>query len=60
MSPQTLDDLEKLSEEERDLLREVLLALRGLRYGSVVLTVHDGRLVEVQKTQRIRLPLSGK
>ncbi len=60
MSPQTSDDLEKLSEEERDLLREVLRALRGLRYGSVVLTVHDGRLVEVQKTQRIRLPVSAK
>lgn len=60
MSPQTLDDLEKLSEEERNLLQEVLRALRELRYGSVVLTVHDGRLVEVQKTQRIRLPVSGK
>jgi len=60
MSPQTLDDLEKLSEEERNLLQEVLRALGELRYGSVVLTVHDGRLVEVQKTQRIRLPVSGK
>ena len=60
MSPQTLDDLEKLSEEERNLLQEVLRALRELRYGSVVLTVHDGHLVEVQKTQRIRLPVSGK
>jgi len=54
------DELENLSEEERGRLREVLRALRGLRYGSVVLTVHDGRLVEVQKTQRIRLPVSGK
>lgn len=60
MSPQVLEHLEELSEEERVLLQEVLKALRDLRYGSVVLTVHDGRLVEVQKTQRIRLPAPGK
>jgi hypothetical protein len=36
------------------LLREVALALRGIRYGSVVLTVHDGRIVELNKTERIR------
>jgi hypothetical protein len=43
-----------LSPSERDLLREVALALRGIRYGSVVLTVHDGRIVELNKTERIR------
>ncbi|HTA52460.1 MAG TPA: YezD family protein [Candidatus Acidoferrum sp.] len=43
-----------LSASERDLLREVALALRGIRYGSVVLTVHDGRIVELNKTERIR------
>ena len=43
-----------LSAEERDLLQEIFLALRVIRYGSVVLTVHDGHLVEIQKTERIR------
>jgi hypothetical protein len=43
-----------LSVNERELLREVALALRGIRYGSVVLTVHDGRIVELNKTERIR------
>jgi hypothetical protein len=43
-----------LSATERELLREVALALRGIRYGSVVLTVHDGRIVELNKTERIR------
>lgn len=39
---------------ERELLADVLRALRGLRYGTVTLTVHEGRLVEIQKTERIR------
>jgi hypothetical protein len=43
-----------LTASETELLREVDLALRTIRYGSVVLTVHDGRLVEVNKTERIR------
>jgi hypothetical protein len=42
------------SESERDLLKELAAAIRGIRYGSVVLTIHDGRLVEVSKTERIR------
>jgi hypothetical protein len=39
---------------EEELLRELIVALRGLRYGSVLLTVHDGRVVEIDKTTRIR------
>ena len=42
------------SAAEREILREVALALRSIRYGSVVLTVHDGRIVELNKTERIR------
>lgn len=49
-----METLEKeISADERGLLREVIRALRSLRYGSVSLTVHDGRLVEIQKIERI-------
>jgi hypothetical protein len=44
----------EFSESECDLLKELTVAIRGIRYGSVVLTIHDGRLVEVSKTERIR------
>jgi hypothetical protein len=50
----TQDWQHELSASERELLREVALALRSIRYGSVVLTVHDGRIVELNKTERIR------
>jgi hypothetical protein len=45
----------EFSVEELTLLRKVIHALRSLRYGSVNLTVHDGRLVEIQKIERIRM-----
>ena len=55
MSTATSQDWQQdLSTSERELLREVALALRGISYGSVVLTVHDGRIVELNKTERIR------
>jgi hypothetical protein len=43
-----------LSLEEQELVNEVVRALRTIRFGSVSLTVHDGRLVEIQKTEKIR------
>ncbi|HXX18687.1 MAG TPA: YezD family protein [Candidatus Acidoferrum sp.] len=55
MSAVTTQDWQQdLSTTERELLKEVALALRSIRYGSVTLTVHDGRIVELNKTERVR------
>ena len=45
---------QRLTQPERELLKEVVLATREIRYGSVVLTIHEGRIVEVSKTERVR------
>jgi hypothetical protein len=58
-SPAAQEPDKDLSLTERELLQEVLRALRVIRYGSVVLTVHDGNVVEIQKIERIR-KASGK
>ena len=50
----TQDWHRELSASEQELLREVTQALRSIRYGSVVIAVHDGRIVEVNKTERVR------
>jgi hypothetical protein len=39
---------------EKELLRELIQSLRGMRYGSLVLAVHEGRVVEIEKTVKIR------
>jgi len=44
----------ELSASEQELLREVTQALRSIRYGSIVIAVHEGRIVEINKTERIR------
>jgi hypothetical protein len=47
--PATVPNHERIAHDE------VLRTLREMRYGTVQLTVHDGRVVEIQKTERIRL-----
>ncbi len=38
-----------------DLGPTVLRALRGLRFGSVEIVVHDGRVVQIERRERVRL-----
>jgi hypothetical protein len=45
----------------RDAVRELINGLRTIRYGSILLTLHEGQLVEISKTVRVRpLPSSQK
>jgi hypothetical protein len=41
-------------EQERPLLHELMRGLRTIPYGSISLTVHNGRLVEIHQTEKIR------
>ena len=55
LNGKTTKDLEKaLSSNESQILRELAEGIRDIGYGSIVLVVHAGRLVEVTKTVRIR------
>jgi hypothetical protein len=55
LNGKTTEDLEKaLVSNEGQVLREIAEGIRSIRYGSILLVVHDGRLVEVTKTVRIR------
>ena len=36
-------------------LENVRAALQGLRYGSVALTIHEGRVVQIDVTEKKRL-----
>ena len=42
------------SSEEHATLAAVVSAMAPIRYGSITLTVHEGRVVEIASTERIR------
>lgn len=39
--------------------RQIARCLAGLRFGSVELTIHDGRIVQIERREKLRLdPIS--
>jgi hypothetical protein len=38
-----------------ELEREILDAVRGIRYGSVEVVVHDAKVVQVVRTEKVRI-----
>lgn len=46
--------------QSQEVLRRLSDALRGLRYGAVEITVHDGRVVQIERTEKLRLSSSGE
>ena len=52
--------MRKLAEDTMDSLnpdleREILDAVRGIRYGSVEVVVHDAKVVQVVRTEKVRI-----
>jgi hypothetical protein len=45
--------------KDEDVSPMVLRALRGLRFGSVEIVVHDGRVVQIERRERVRLEPAG-
>lgn len=41
-----------------EVVQRILEALQGLRYGAVEITVHDGRIVQIERKEKVRLELS--
>ncbi|MFI5183588.1 MAG: YezD family protein [Vicinamibacteria bacterium] len=35
--------------------RQVIEAVRGIRYGSVEVVIHDGRIVHIERREKVRL-----
>jgi hypothetical protein len=42
------------SEDEQEIFGEIVAALKSIRFGSIVLTIHEGCVVEVTRTVRSR------
>ena len=36
------------------LLRELVEALRSIRYGAIELVIHDGRVVQLERREKVR------
>ncbi len=42
-----------------DIEQEILRAVRSLRYGSVEIIIHDSKVVQIERKEKIRLDKNG-
>lgn len=48
-------DGDELTDEEREVLANVARILRRIKFGTVVLTVQDGKVVQIEMAEKFRL-----
>lgn len=53
----TLNSLDE--QDEAGILREIQTALRGLKFGAVEITVHNGQVVQIERKEKFRLQPPG-
>ena len=41
---------------EEEIVREILRAVRSIKYGSVQLIIQDGKVIQIDKTEKVRFP----
>ncbi|HEU4356767.1 MAG TPA: YezD family protein [Actinomycetota bacterium] len=56
MAPeQRPEEFAPITEEEQAVLLQVVELLRRLKYGTVLLVVQDGKVVQIEMAEKIRL-----
>lgn len=55
MAQESADVLAHLTDEERAVVVKVIEVLRKLKFGTVLLVVQDGKVVQIEMAEKIRL-----
>jgi hypothetical protein len=42
----------------QESLQKILKAMAGLKFGSVEITIHEGRIVQIERKEKVRLNIS--
>ncbi|MBI3647462.1 MAG: YezD family protein [Actinobacteria bacterium] len=53
--PKEPEALAELTDEEREVLTKVAAIVRRIRFGTVVLVIQDGKVVQIEMAEKFRL-----
>lgn len=53
--PTATEGLEPDDDALREVDRQILRAVRDVSYGSVEITIHDSRVVQIERKEKLRL-----
>jgi hypothetical protein len=48
-------DISVVQDYDADWVRPLLQAVRAIRYGAVEIVIHDGRVVQIERREKVRL-----
>jgi hypothetical protein len=48
------DFFDNQSDYVNEVLKRISRALSGVKYGSITVTVHNGRVVQIEKSEKVR------
>lgn len=51
-----MDRRNSLNDEDGDIDRQILLAIKNIRYGSVEIIIHDSKVVQIERKEKVRFP----
>lgn len=43
------------SDQSRNIAQQIMAILQGIRFGSIEIVVHDGRIVQIDKHEKFRV-----
>ncbi len=50
-----VEDADDLTDEERDVVLRVVEVLRRIEFGTILLVVQDGKVVQIEMAEKFRL-----
>ena len=54
------DDLRNPDDQiNRKVEHEILRAIKGIRYGSVEVTIHDSKVIQIERKEKVRFDKDG-
>lgn len=51
----TVSERESRESQDKMLMLKLIEAIKSIKYGYVQITIHDGEVVQIDKTEKIRL-----
>lgn len=54
-----IQEVDNFTESEKRLLQQILRALKSIKYGCVQIYIQDSKVVQIDKTEKIRFDKEG-
>jgi hypothetical protein len=55
LSMRIQEQLVQSQEQNQDITDKILLAIKDLRFGSVEIVIHDSKVVQIERKEKIRI-----